>query len=472
MLLFVPFREESCLIEENETAEQAFNRLLPGDSNCSGHHSRLQTMLAAKVSVTAINKARNADGVEEKIDTADDDQPQLLGEAKCAMKDVADMAVKQTSTQSLEERMAMLNVDQRRVFDNIKAHPLHQEQHDSKSCSCDFTPPRMFVSGVGGTGKSFLIETIDQLTSEICPSGGTMCAIAAPTGLAAFIVVGMTIHRLFQLPIEREGKTSMYWPLPKASHKVMKTTLRDMKLLIVDEVSMVSSLTLAYIHLRLEEIFGEQDWFGSKNVLFVRDLLQLQPVNGQPVFEKVSSKAVTLKLGCATSVNIWRDTVVYDELTINERQSNDLEFSTMLDSMWRGYPTDDDLNTLQKGVFSMPVADKFAELQRCGQTPVCLFPKRKACAVPSTVKCFLVYPRRYILLCVPMKLTKPRAHISGARKLPTSYKSSTMTAIERPGWKPNLNSPWVHVRCCVGILTLRLDWHCLLCLLKLCDRSV
>ena len=86
VLLFVPFREETCL--QNETAKQAFNRLLPGDSNCSTHHSRLQTMLAAKVSATAINKARDADGVEEKIDTADDDQPQLLGEAKSAMKDV------------------------------------------------------------------------------------------------------------------------------------------------------------------------------------------------------------------------------------------------------------------------------------------------------------------------------------------------------------------------------------------------
>ena len=86
-------------------------------------------MLAAKVSVTAINEARNADGVEEKIDTADDDQPQLLSEAKSAMKDVA---VKQTSMLSVEERMAMLKVDQRRVFDNIKAHLLHQEQHDSK----------------------------------------------------------------------------------------------------------------------------------------------------------------------------------------------------------------------------------------------------------------------------------------------------------------------------------------------------
>ena len=77
----------------------------------------------------------------------------------------------------------------------------------------------------------------------------------------------------------------------------------------------------------------------------------MQPVNGQPVFEKVSSKAVTHKLGCATSVNIWRDTVVYDELTINERQSNDLEFSTMLDSVRRGYPTDDTL-TLSKREYS------------------------------------------------------------------------------------------------------------------------
>ena len=71
-----------------------------------------------------------------------------------------------------------------------------------------------------------------------------MCHIAAPTSIAAFNVGGMTIHRLFQLPIEHEGKTSIYWPLSKASYKVMQTTLCDMKLLIVDEVSMVSSLTL------------------------------------------------------------------------------------------------------------------------------------------------------------------------------------------------------------------------------------
>ena len=106
------------------------------------------------------------------------------------------------------------------------------------------------------------------------------CAITAPTGLAAFNVGGNTIHRVFQLPIQHEGKSATYWSLPKASQKVMRTTLRNVKFIIVDEISMVSSLNLAYMHLRLEELFGTNEWFGSKNMLFVGDLLQLTPVNG------------------------------------------------------------------------------------------------------------------------------------------------------------------------------------------------
>ena len=78
------------------------------------------------------------------------------------------------------------------------------------------------------------------------------CAIAAPTGLAAFNVGGVTIHRLFQLPIEHEGKQAGYWSLSKAAQKVMRSTLHSLKTIIVDEVSMVSSLNLAYMHLRLE----------------------------------------------------------------------------------------------------------------------------------------------------------------------------------------------------------------------------
>ena len=113
------------------------------------------------------------------------------------------------------------------------------------------------------------------------------CAITAPTGLAAFNVGGNTIHRAFQLPIEHEGKSATYW---SSSQKVMRTTLRSVKFIIVDEVSMVSSLNLAYMHLRLEELIGTNEWFGSKNMLYVGDLLQLPPVNGNHVFEKITKK--------------------------------------------------------------------------------------------------------------------------------------------------------------------------------------
>ena len=47
--------------------------------------------------------------------------------------------------------------------------------------------------------------------------------------------------------------------------------------------------------------------------------LQLPLVHGSVVFQKLN-KTITAKLGCMTVVNIWQETVMYDELTINERQ--------------------------------------------------------------------------------------------------------------------------------------------------------
>ena len=378
ILLFVPFRDESSLLLENETAEEAFRRHLPDDSSCSAYHSRLQKMLQVRANIKKINDARQADGEEHKMSKQDDD-PQLMGEARTAMKELFDMNAHPANTLSLEQRVDMLNTDQRRIFDKVKGHLLHQQQHEANECSCDLTPLRMFVSGVGGTGKSFLIETVKALVHDLWPSDDLTCAVAAPTGLAAFNVGGITIHRLFQLPIEHEGKTAGYWALPPSSQKVMRTTLRSVKIIIVDEVSMVSSLNFAYMHLRLEELFGSQDWFGSKNMLFVGDLLQLQPVNGHPVFEKIAKKSIQYKLGCVTSINIWRDAIAYDELTINERQKKDGEFSSMLDCVRCGHPTDETLSILQKRVIQGSVADKFIELQLSKQSPVCLFPRRKAC---------------------------------------------------------------------------------------------
>ena len=70
----------------------------------------------------------------------------------------------------------------------------------------------------------------------------------------------------------------------------MKTKLHSVKLIVVDEISMVSSLTLTYMHFRLEERFGGDEWFGCRNMMFVGDLLQLQPVNGIRYFKTSHKK--------------------------------------------------------------------------------------------------------------------------------------------------------------------------------------
>ena len=103
--------------------EQAFHRLVTSQS--SNYHAKLQVMLAARSNVKQINEARQADGEEEKLSKEDDD-PQLLGEAKTAMHDVLDMNVIACNDLTLEERVAMLNADQRRIFEKVKAHLLHE----------------------------------------------------------------------------------------------------------------------------------------------------------------------------------------------------------------------------------------------------------------------------------------------------------------------------------------------------------
>ena len=136
--------------------------------------------------IKEINEARQADSEEKRVNKEDND-PQLMAEAKTAMHDMADMIINNASDQlGLDGRVTMLNVDQKRIFDRVESHLQHQKQYETGECQCNFKPLRMFVSGVGGTGKSFLIEAIKLLVGKIWPSKEVTVAVAAPTGFSCF----------------------------------------------------------------------------------------------------------------------------------------------------------------------------------------------------------------------------------------------------------------------------------------------
>ena len=115
------------------------------------------------------------------------------------------------------------------------------------------------------------------------------------------------------------------------------------------------------------------------NVLLVGDILQLPPVNGSMVFQNNSNRVIAARLGCMTSVNIWKETVVYDELTINERQKRDPEFGQLLNEVRVNSLSENTINQLQKRVIKCTAAEKFRELLGQGLSPVCLFATRKSC---------------------------------------------------------------------------------------------
>ena len=213
--------------------------------------------------------------------------------------------------------VSKLNVDQLEVFQKVTG-AIKAQIVGAKDGTADCV--RLFVSGCGGTGKSFLIKTIREWVLTTTDKG---VAVLAPTGIAAVNIDGMTIHRSLMLPVEH-GKTPKYRPLSDDALKITRDVMRNVTLVIIDEISMVSNVTLLYIHLRLAEIFQSEEvedgWFGERNMLFFGDLFQLPPIFEGPVYTPLTTELTQKYTGCVGCVNLWRNLFTYLELTINMRQ--------------------------------------------------------------------------------------------------------------------------------------------------------
>lgn len=146
----------------------------------------------------------------------------------------------------------------------------------------------LFVTGRAGTGKSTLLRTLrDHLTDEV--------VVLAPTGLAAVNVGGQTIHSFFGFPPRLIGSDDI-----KRSRN--GRVMRKLKLIIIDEVSMVRSDLMWAIDQSLRVNRGRpREAFGGVRLLLFGDLHQLPPViqgdvaqhleseHGGPFFFQVSS---------------------------------------------------------------------------------------------------------------------------------------------------------------------------------------
>ena len=75
-------------------------------------------------------------------------------------------------------------------------------------------------------------------------------------------------------------------PLNDASKSELRSKYSEVEVVIIDEISMVSSKLFYQVHKRMNEIFcpGQDFSFGGKSIIICGDLYQLPPVRAKPVF--------------------------------------------------------------------------------------------------------------------------------------------------------------------------------------------
>ena len=128
----------------------------------------------------------------------------------------------------------------------------------------------IFITGKAGYGKSTLLKVIMQEVKR-------KCIVTAPTGIAAKNVDGVTLHSFFNLPF------GVVFPDSKEIANVHYRSekyilLKEMSLLVIDEVSMTSSYILDCIDYLLRKNRGNNLPFGGVQVVLIGDLFQLPPV--------------------------------------------------------------------------------------------------------------------------------------------------------------------------------------------------
>lgn len=131
----------------------------------------------------------------------------------------------------------------------------------------NYTNDSVFLTGKAGTGKSTLLK---KITSQL----NRNFIIVAPTGIAAINVGGQTIHSFFRIA------PRPYLPEDKDIEFIenKQEILKNLDLIVIDEVSMVRADVMNAIDLSLKKNLKSSKPFAGIQLLMIGDLFQLPPV--------------------------------------------------------------------------------------------------------------------------------------------------------------------------------------------------
>ena len=138
----------------------------------------------------------------------------------------------------------------------------------------------------------------------------------------------------------------------------MQANLKNLALIIIDEMSLVGSDMIYRIHMRLKDVFGTPVTvpFGGINVVLVGDLLQLPPVKSSYIF---STPNLAQFEGLASAKPLWKE---FKPLILkkNHRQGEDKVWVDALNDFRKGIVSDVGEKILRSRITTDPMLDKTA----------------------------------------------------------------------------------------------------------------
>jgi hypothetical protein len=225
-----------------------------------------------------------------------------------------------------------------------------------------YRPLRATVIGCGGTGKSYIVNTLIAIMRNYTRLNDTV-RVAAPSGGAAYNVGGCTLHRCLNLSVDPEELAK---DLSAEKQEELSLKLQHLLMLIIDERSMISSALLAAAERNVRQcVFGQQNqnerWGGVPVVLIFGDDYQLFPVkaegaisgyarnNGvwdQEPMKKSGAQQLQINSGNHLFISDLTDDVFH--LTQNYRTRADPDYAGILDRLRVGICTDEDAARLMR----------------------------------------------------------------------------------------------------------------------------
>lgn len=203
----------------------------------------------------------------------------------------------------------------------------------------------IFLTGPGGTGKSFLLKTLYETIPE---TTGKHIAITAMTGCAALLIgrFAKTLHSWAGIGLGRDPPSTLAASIKKYSrYKKSKAWYRwlDTDILIIDEVSMLTPELLGKLDSIARLLRNCNKPMGGMQIVFVGDFYQLPPVKRDGeiefVFESPLWKEIVQETIKLTKI-LRQDDPVFQEILNEVREGNVSEKSINIllsrkDDSWR-----------------------------------------------------------------------------------------------------------------------------------------